>query len=308
MRKKAILTFLLLAVISLCFTSQADAFLRRRGRASCSTGSCISYSVPYVAPYVAPVVPAVVVAPVVQLPAYQPGWKEKVLDYAAYRDDLLLYDKTINALGITTGYGQFTSYGAAQGATNYGYTYQSVKEAYGQTDLNTLYQAAARTTQNAQSLAGQAHTEFSSLVQQAGDNQARVAEILAKAQAAAIALNAANPQPSTRTVETIQNNGAVQSGGFQSGAIQQNAQQASSTEAEFLANPAKVQDCLQCHGDQNPKGNFRIASWPRLAPAVKSKYLEERVYGQDVNKLMPRDSSGKHVRMEPERKLWLASH
>ncbi len=80
---------------------------------------------------------------------------------------------------------------AAQGNTVYGYS--SVAETYGSMDLGLLYNQAARLTDQAQQLAGQAATDFQSLVQAEGQNRAEVAKIIAQGQAARDALLAARP-------------------------------------------------------------------------------------------------------------------
>ena len=66
---------------------------------------------------------------------------------------------------------------AQQGTTVYGYS--TVAESYGNVDLGLLYNQAARLTDQAQQLAGQAATDFQSLVQAEGQNRAEVAKIIA---------------------------------------------------------------------------------------------------------------------------------
>jgi cytochrome c553 len=95
---------------------------------------------------------------------------------------------------------QYTQPIAAQGTTVYGYS--NVAEAYGQVDMGLLYNQAARLTDQAQQLAGQAATDFHSLVQAEGQNRADVAKIIAQGQAAREALSAAKGDPSA----PIQNN------------------------------------------------------------------------------------------------------
>ncbi len=78
---------------------------------------------------------------------------------------------------------------ASQGTTVYGYS--TVAEAYGNVDLGLLYNQAARLTDQAQQLAGQAAADFQTLVQTEGQNRAEVAKIIAQGQAAREALSAA---------------------------------------------------------------------------------------------------------------------
>lgn len=80
---------------------------------------------------------------------------------------------------------------AVQGATQYGY--DQFAQAYtSNVDMGLLYHQAARLTDQAQQLAGQAATDFSALVQSEGYNRTEVAKILAQGQAASAALAAVN--------------------------------------------------------------------------------------------------------------------
>lgn len=112
------------------------------------------------------------------------------------------------------GYGHYNPVAAAQlghygasGNSLYGYSYSSVADVYGNTDANLLYQQAAALAKNSQDLGGQATSNFSSLVEQAGNNRARVAEILAKGQTASVALQASNAQSSASVKVQVQGTG-----------------------------------------------------------------------------------------------------
>jgi hypothetical protein len=224
----------------------------------------------------------------------------------------------VQALGLTgnfrwNGYGQYSpypggnfafpqygGYGAngvgsygASGNTLYGYSVQTLKDYYGSTDLNALYQAASRLTQGAQGLAGQAHTEFSQLVGQAGDNAGRVAEILARSQAAANALNATDPQARTRESSSTT---VIRSGTGTPPAVPlpdppvTGVTLAPANAQTFIQKVGGPQ-CGQCHGDTDPKGKFKISDYPKMTPEEKGKVIF-RLTTLDKSKMMPRLTSG----------------
>lgn len=64
--------------------------------------------------------------------------------------------------------------------TVYGYSYNNVATAYGPVDMNVLYQQMFRMAEQVQKGSAQVTGDVSGLVGQAGDAQARVAEILAR--------------------------------------------------------------------------------------------------------------------------------
>lgn len=244
------------------------------------------------------------------------------------------FERSIAALGLTgnfaiAGYGQAVAYpalgafanshalyGNGYGATPnlgtyganadslYGYSFSQVKEAYGTTDLNALYQSASRLAKGAQDLGGQATSDFSALVEQAGNNQARVAEILAKAQAAAIALNAANPQPSTKTTTTSTVTGSAANVGTAGSTVQttvapgttpppdpQAAAAASQADMANFMRTVAIPSCGSCHSGKTVKGGFDIMSYPTLDATAKAK-VWGRVFSLDPEKRMPRAADG----------------
>lgn len=271
---------------------------------------------------------------------YTPDWKKKLLDIAAARDkvegrlriqalDHQTYLEALKALGLEgnfkwNGYGTAPVYpnaGAthtygynnagsvnlgnfgANGNTIYGYSYSSIKDVYGDTNLNSLYQQAARLTQNAQQLAGQATTDFSDLVGKEGENRARVAEILAKAQAAKAALDAATPQTRTREESRVFSFSAVSdgNGGVKVVPIEGNGAAAQPAAVTGEAQQFRVQACAACHSGANKKGGFDIASYPTLNLEQKAK-VWERVFSTDPEKVMPRSKDGKPAPLPAEGK------
>lgn len=237
------------------------------------------------------------------VPQYSADWKTDVLKYAQKKDDLQAYLNALQALGIngqTYGFQQnsyrYSSYNYGQplnlnAQTQYGYSYQTVKEAYGETNLNLLYQQSARLAQNGQQLGSQATTEFAQLVAAAGDNQARVAEILARARAAELALRATDPQPRSRTTETVQGQGA--------GAVppqprtpMPQAEPTDVVDAKTFLNNVAIPLCGACHaGGANAKSKFNIADYPTLSLDDK-RVVWRRLLTDNPDKRMPQKDGG----------------
>lgn len=309
MKRITLVVGLVLAVLSL-FAVPLEAGGRfLRGRSSCSTGFCAPVVAnTYVAPvyaastYVAPA-PAYV-APAV--PTYTSDWKTRVVEYAKAKDDQLAFFGALKAIGVNGnvydyGYGSYyKNYAASstpvQGDTVYGYTYNQIQAAYGQTDLNTLYQQASRLTQGAQTLASDANNGFQSLVQTAGDNQARIAEYFVNAQAQALLLQASKkavePQPQTITQTTIQGGGSTIG---QGGAVIQ--AQPAGNDNGWMRTVAKPL-CASCHTGSNAAGKFDIDQYPLLTQEQKA-VVWERLTTRDDGKRMPRDGKDKSKPGQP---------
>lgn len=238
------------------------------------------------------------------VPAYQDGWKSEVLKYAAKKDDLAAYAATLKALGISYA----PSYVAADatafyqgGQTAYGYTYQSVKQAYGELDLNQLYQAAARLAQSSQQYGAEATANHASLVQDAGDNQGRIAEINARFQAmdklTARIKELLDGPPSTKTTTTIQSNQPITPVPVTTNVEQVQAAIASSD--PFVKNFA-MPYCGKCHSGNNVKGNLNVAQWASF-DAVKKASIKKRLKLPVTDKdHMPKADGGKASELPDE--------
>lgn len=273
-------------------------------------------------------------------------WKSDLVGMAKQRDENAAYIQALKAVGVEApfpvpaggpppqgampagpgvGYGtnmNLSSYGA-NGSTLYGYTYSAVRDLYGDNNLGTLYQQAARLTQNAQTLAGQATTDFSDLVGREGTSRARVAEILAKAQAAQMALQAANPQPRqqveqrtfsfrveqgadgvNRVVPLDPSQGPPSQGppvmppapyggpvgpgnGVTGGLGPQPNVQGGGEEAAFQR--LAVAKCASCHSGPDKKGGFDIYLYPGMDARGKMK-VWGRLLSSDPTKRMPQGS------------------
>ncbi len=218
------------------------------------------------------------------------------------------------AYGLPAAHGAAYSYGAAiplngvftygtqyqlgthgvQGNTVYGSTYQQLQQLYGDNSLPQLFQQANRLAENAQRLSGQATTDFSLLVQQEGGNRARVAEILARAEAVKQFMTSLDGPPQTFTQQ--------KSFEFRSDAATGPAQPpAPAGDPNYLKtapNPRKQQfesvfasRCAACHTGAAAKGKFTLDAYYGMTPDEKLKVWQTLVT-KDKDRMMPRKADG----------------
>ncbi len=143
----------------------------------------------------------------------------------------------------------------------------------------------------------EANAAFASNVGASGDAQARVAEILAKGQSAAVALQASNAQGSakqTTTTTVIQPN------------VQAQAVVTDPNMTEFLRTIA-VPACASCHSGPNAKAHLDINQYAGFTPQQKAIILE-RITTDDLSKRMPRLPDGKAGRLSVEGIRGFATH
>jgi len=198
------------------------------------------------------------------------------------------------------------TYGS-NGQTIYGYTLSSVKDLYGDNDMNSRFQEANRLAQNAQTLGGQAVQGFQQAVTSEGNNRSRVAEILAQGQIAAQAIQAARPYPqaSSSTTITQQSTGsAITQGrlggdgprmpyangnGNGSGSIQPQQSRDAPGEVSIIPFEQVAQRCIQCHGSNKQEGGFNILNYPAMSAKEKAERVWPRLTHPDKDKRMPKN-------------------
>lgn len=137
----------------------------------------------------------------------------------AYHTQQVSYNYTIN----------YAQPAAIQGTTQYGVS--DIASFYGDLDFGALFNQAARLADGAQKLSDKATTGYSALVATTSGDRTRVAEVLAKGQAASQALAAVKASDSATIVRHI--SGEVQT---------ENVQPAGNLEATQQA-------CHACHGE-----------------------------------------------------------
>ncbi len=220
--------------------------------------------------------------------------------YGGYSSSTYGYLQPLN--GVYTHQLQYGGYGV-QNNTVYGTSLKQYASLYGDTDLNALYQQASRLTENAQRLGGQATADFSTLVGQAGTNQQRVAEIIARADAAQRLLQSIDGPPRTET-KTLEFGPAPPPMATPPGAAALPAGRAPGSRAAFEANFRT--DCAACHTGANAKGKFTLEAYYTLSPVQKAQVWQLLVT-KDKNLMMPRSRDGgpgEYIGIE-KFKLWL---
>lgn len=187
---------------------------------------------------------------------------------------------------------------AAQGSTVYGYS--SVADTYGKVDMGLLYNQAARLTDQAQQLAGQAATDFAALVQAEGQNRTEVAKILAHGQAARQALEATQGKPQQLTQRTFAfrvtqgSDGKLKVENLTDDKPQ--TQEKPKTDFELSSGGAaqNISDlltnkCVTCHGNAKAQGNLNLEQ--AISDEQQRKILV-RATTDDLDKRMPRNADG----------------
>jgi len=200
---------------------------------------------------------------------------------------------------------------AAQGQTVYGYS--SVTQAQGNLDMGLLYNQAARLTDQAQQLAGQAATDFASLVQSEGQNRSDVAKIIAQGQAARMALEMTQGDKSAviqrsfefrvmqgsdgnMSVQQIKNSGGgghtrMMGGGHgQPQAVKQDfSLLTSDTSNNTNVSNLLKQRCVSCHGNQRAQGGLNLEV---AINDSQQRSVLDRIVTDDAALRMPRNADG----------------
>lgn len=183
---------------------------------------------------------------------------------------------------------------APQGPTVYGYS--NFTSRFGQVDLGSLYNQAERLTTQAQTLAGQAATDFSALVQQEGANQAEVASIMAQGQAAERALLAARGQPVQSQLSTFQFEARVSSDGkIEMRPLEVDSSHTLGNQASVTLDSVIETRCIACHSGDQPKGGLDLsarATWQGDGRSEKIASILARITSPDSTKRMPLSADG----------------
>ncbi len=191
---------------------------------------------------------------------------------------------------------QLGSYGA-NASTLYGNTLKQLADPYADNNLPQLYQQANRLAENAQRLSGQATQDFGLLVKEEGGNRARVAEILARAEAVRQFMSTIDGPPKTVTEtktfefksDTVQVGPAA--GGVPAGDpnyLKVNPQ-ATGRKAQFEA--VWKARCASCHTGTAAKAKFTLETYYKMTADEKLKVWQLLVT-KDKDRVMPRTASG----------------
>lgn len=253
------------------------------------------------------------------VPAYtDPNWREKLVDIMAAQkknEFKILYSaveheqymQALDAAGLRGSLqsrlnGKYTlpqgAYGAAYstpsaaataGQTVYGYSVSTYLDAYGDQNLATLYQQAARLAQGSQQIAGDATKDFSALVGQQGNNMAKVAEILANGAAKAQIIKSLEGQGTTKIITqstTTKTSPIIQADPMSIPKIVDQAKTGDALVAYINEN------CASCHSGPKAKGGLDLFKFaPEDKDEIVSKVLHRLSLPSSDPKSMPRDQT-----------------
>ena len=196
----------------------------------------------------------------------------------------------LNGLYTQSSTYQLGGYGV-NASTVYGTSAKYLADAYGDTNLNQLYQQANRLAENAQKLGGQATTEFNSLVQQEGTNKARVAETIARAQALRLLAEALDGPAKTFTqTQSVEVKPAADHKADGGGEGDGRQRQAAAIRERFEASWAA--SCAACHTGDKAKGGFTKEVFLKMSRQERMKDVFPLLTTPDPDKLMPRAVGG----------------
>lgn len=184
--------------------------------------------------------------------------------------------------------GQYYSYQyPVQGSTLYGYGVKDVASLYGTTDLNQLYLQASQLAQGSQRLTSEATKGFQDLVGQAGENQAKIAEINAKGHVVVALIKAMEGSSSAKYSGysfKVSPGGVVEK--MENGVDPKLKGDLQKQLANLVG-----ERCASCHAGPKVKGGFDITGYLDLNPQQK-RIVWDRLTTDDSSKWMPRNADG----------------
>lgn len=233
-----------------------------------------------------------IVQPVLQSPVVQaPIVQAPILQTPFVQQHAVIAQPQVVGIPVPVQYSQPI---AQQGSTVYGY--QAITNYQNQVDLGSLYNQAARLTDQAQQLAGQAATDFQGLVQAEGQSRADVARILAQGQAAKEALQAISmPQ---RVVEQRIFSFKVTTqpdGNLKVEEVKSEPDFGLVTPKQSVGNAMSVSNiltekCVKCHNNTKSMGGLNLLS---VITESQQQEILNRVVTDDQSLLMPRSVDNK---------------
>jgi hypothetical protein len=173
----------------------------------------------------------------------------------AYQDNhAVSYQYTIN----------YSQPAALQGQTQYGLS--DISSFYGDFDLGAQLNQASRLAEGAQKLAASATSGYGDMLAQTSADRTRIAEILAKGNAAAQALTAANAQSSATIVRQVTGSAEVK------------------TDPPVNSIGSIEAKCLKCHGGEaNGGGDVKLPSFGELTAEQADAAMEYVTLQDDRN-------------------------
>jgi hypothetical protein len=157
------------------------------------------------------------------------------------------------------------------GTTVSGYSAQQILQAYGITDVGTLFQQSAAAGKDARAYGAEATKDFASLVGQAGANQAKIAEILANAERDRARAEQVRLAMQSATL-TTQQSGVTLTPTVPVQVPVANSGAPLPTGSRQVWLQSK-QICAECHGGAKSNGNFSIDKYDPGDIAQKMRVL-----------------------------------
>ena len=245
------------------------------------------------------------------------GWRGKLLDIAKQRDQYEgrlrssavehnEFVESVKLLGMEgnfrwNGYGYEMSYAQYPGAAiaaaqqaysqfptpqgNSVYGYRELADVYGNVDLGALYNQTMRLREQSYGNESKATSEMHALVNDLGENLAKIKEIEAKGQAAAAALSASAAKDRATVLKEFWStyDSRTKSGGVGPPPAAPQAPQA----AQAGSLQAIVQQkCVACHNSEKKNGGLDLSNLAAVNTAQTNKILE-RIIHPDPTKRMP---------------------
>jgi len=237
-----------------------------------------------------------------------PDWRSKLLDIAAQRDkfeadarkgaaEQQYFLEGVRALGLEGNFAWrsprlYSSLDVTYGAnasTQYGYSYSTLAQVYGDNNLPQLYQQAAQLAQGAQRLSGEASSKFSDLVGQEGLNRARVAEVLARGQVLTAISQSLAAGPEVRGIRfTVSSGGKMQR-------VEEDVDPDIKRDLSKQFSALAAARCAGCHSGDKVRGNFDVGSYPQLSPEQK-QLVWARLVDPDDKRVMPQAGPGEQLK------------
>ncbi len=190
-----------------------------------------------------------------------------------------------------------SSYGYTQNYIPTGNTIYQVQHAtqlYGDLDPNQFMQASYRLNEALIKSASQGNTEFGTIVNQALDYHAKMADVIAKNEAWKSYLASLNQYKTQTSVTQVTPQPQLQY-----------MPQADSGRNQVFAQ--LKQDCISCHDQKTTKGGFQVDSFLSMDQASKFRVISRLLMPSSDAKAMPRTNDGKHAPL-PQDKIsaWIS--
>lgn len=202
-----------------------------------------------------------------------PNWRDRLLTIAREKQEHEEFMQAIREMGLTVpGYASgphLGAYGVSGNTIISQFKNVSATDLYG-LDLALLFQQQAALARDGQAYGAKGVEQLGGLVDRAGERAAFAAEIVAKGQAAAQVLQAMSVTPSVHTRN-------------------QQVGPAAALPGPVSKRTLAMQACIKCHGEVEPKGNYRVSQHWTLTPAEQMEVVRDHLLAPEgSDEFMPK--------------------